>query len=69
MKLVTLWFLIVVLTTPDVDKIQYKSFNSYYTLEQCQFVAKNAVDFLIGIQKQKGEPFWVQPYCLPVKAY
>jgi len=69
MKLVTLFFLIIVVTSPDVDKIQYKSFNAYSTLEQCQQVAMSLQKRMEDVEKQKNRPYWMQAYCLPVGAF
>jgi len=69
MKLVTLYFLVMVVTSPDVDRIQYKPFNAYSTLEQCQQVAMVLQKRMEDVEKQKNRPYWMQAYCLPVEAF
>ncbi len=69
MKLVTLFFLIMVVTSPDVDRIQYRPFNAYSTLEQCQQVAMGLQKWMEDVEKQKNRPYWINAYCLPVEAF
>ena len=69
MKLVTLYFLVMVVTSPDVDRIQYKPFNAYSTLEQCQQVAMGLQKWMEDVEKQKNRPYWINAYCLPVEAF
>ena len=69
MKLVTLYFLVMVVTSPDIDRIQYKPFNAYSTLEQCQQVAMVLQKRMEDVEKQKNRPYWINAYCLPVEAF
>ena len=69
MKLVTLYFLVMVVTSPDIDRIQYKPLNAYSTLEQCQQVAMVLQKRMEDVEKQKNRPYWMQAYCLPVEAF
>ena len=65
----TLYFLVMVVTSPDIDRIQYKPFNAYSTLEQCQQVAMVLQKRMEDVEKQKNRPYWMQAYCLPVEAF
>tara|TARA_Y100000310_G_scaffold120082_1_gene118810 strand:+ start:1897 stop:2130 length:234 start_codon:yes stop_codon:yes gene_type:complete len=59
----------MVVTSPDVDRIQYRPFNAYSTLEQCQQVAMGLQKWMEDVEKQKNRPYWINAYCLPVEAF
>tara|TARA_B100001123_G_C14626647_1_gene756022 strand:+ start:101 stop:334 length:234 start_codon:yes stop_codon:yes gene_type:complete len=59
----------MIVTSPDVDRIQYKPFNAYHTLEQCQQVATGLQKWMEESERKKNRPYWIQAYCLPVEAF
>ena len=65
----TLWFLMVLITTPYAPAVEYQGFAAYHTEEICESLKIQVENHVAAIEKQRGRTSNVQAYCMEVEAF
>jgi len=65
----TLWFLMVLVTTPYAPAVEYQGFAAYLTEEVCESLRIYVENYVGAIEKPRGRTCYVQSYCMEVEAF
>jgi len=67
--MIKLWFLIALMSYPNIPSIHYKGFFAYETEQACVEKQVFFENIIADIEMQTGRSFWVQTYCLEMHAF
>tara|TARA_R110002073_G_scaffold223314_1_gene383504 strand:- start:34 stop:309 length:276 start_codon:yes stop_codon:yes gene_type:complete len=65
----TLWFLMVLVTTPYAPTVGYQGFAAYHTKEICESLKVQVENYVSSVEEQRGRTSYVQSYCMEVQAF
>jgi len=67
--MVKIWFLLALMSYPNIPAILYKGFGGFLTLEECEekrIVTRNQIR---EIETKLGRIAYIETYCLEVEAF
>tara|TARA_Y100000296_G_scaffold13115_1_gene15259 strand:- start:198 stop:473 length:276 start_codon:yes stop_codon:yes gene_type:complete len=67
--MIKLWFLIALMSYPNIPSIHYKGFFAYETEQACMEKQVLFENIIADIEIQRERIFWVQTYCLEMHAF
>tara|TARA_R110000744_G_C19158795_1_gene540251 strand:- start:102 stop:353 length:252 start_codon:yes stop_codon:yes gene_type:complete len=67
--MITLWFLMVLVTTPISPAVEYVGFAAYSTKEICESKKVTVENYVSALDIKRGRPSFVQSYCIEVEAF
>tara|TARA_R100001377_G_C3116488_1_gene84427 strand:- start:95 stop:346 length:252 start_codon:yes stop_codon:yes gene_type:complete len=65
----TLWFLMILVTTPYTPAVEYQGFAAYLTKEACEIKRIYIENYVGDIEKTRKRTSYVQSYCMEVQAF
>ena len=68
--MITVWFLIALISVSGFPALQYKGFYAYHTKEECLSQKTDLENFVIEQEIAKGHgTIYVETFCLEMKAF
>ena len=69
--MITLWFLLALISFPSEPTIQYKGYYAYHTKEDCEMHKMSLENFIVESQMRKGlkTAIYVETFCLEMQAF
>jgi len=65
----TLWFLMVLVTTPLTPAVEYQGFAAYDTKEMCESRKIIIENYVGALEDRRGRTSYIQSYCIEVEAF
>jgi|TARA_R110002124_G_scaffold266092_1_gene433022 hypothetical protein len=65
----TLWFLMVLVTTPLTPAVAYQGFAAYHTKEICESKRIIVENYVGELEDRLGRTSYIQSYCIEVEAF
>jgi hypothetical protein len=68
--MITVWFLIALISFPGVPVINYKGYYAYHSKEECEMQKISLENFIVDRELRKGKTaMFVNSYCLEMQAF
>ena len=69
--MITVWFLLALISFPGEPAINYKGYYAYHTKEDCEIQKMSLETFIVESQMMKGlkTAIYVETYCLEMQAF
>ena len=65
----TLWFLMILVTTPLSPAVEYQGFAAYHTEEMCKSKKIMIENYVGALEDRRGRTSYIQSYCIEVEAF
>ena len=69
--MITVWFLLALISLPSFPSVQYKGYYAYHSLEDCESQKMSLENFIVEQELIKGKDtaIYVETYCLEMQAF
>ena len=67
--MITVWFLIALMSYPDFPAIAYKGYGGFLTLEECDSKRILIENQIADIEIQRGNTVYIETYCMEFEAF
>jgi hypothetical protein len=67
--LIAVWFLMALMSYPDLNAIHYKGFGGFTTLEECEEKRILTENEIVKLEMQRGHTVYVETYCMEMYAF
>ena len=67
--MVTVWFLMALMSYPDINAIHYKGFGGFNTKEQCEEKRILTENGIAAMEMQLGHVVYIETYCMEMYAF
>ena len=67
--MVTVWFLMALMSYPDFPAIAYKGYGGFLTLEECDSKRILIENQIADIEIQRGNTVYIETFCLEMEAF
>ena len=68
-KMITVWFLMALMSYPDLPAIAYRGYGGFLTLDECeekQILIENQIS---NYEIQRGNTVYIETYCMEFEAF
>ena len=67
--MITIWFLMALMTYPDVNSIHYRGFGVYLEKEHCEERSIVIENYITDMELMRGKTVYVKTYCMEMDAF
>ena len=67
--MVTVWFLMALMSYPDVPAIMYKGYGGFFLQEECESKKIEIKNMIADIEIQRGNTVYIETYCMEMEAF
>ena len=67
--MVTVWFLMALMSYPNLNAIHYKGFGGFTTLEECEEKRILTENGIVEMEMQRGNTVYIETYCMEMYAF
>ena len=67
--MVTVWFLVALMSYPNLPAIAYKGFGGFLTQEECEERRIIAENQIAQFEIQRGNTVYIETFCLEMEAF
>ena len=67
--MVTVWFLMALMSYPDFPAIAYRGYGGFLTLEECESKQILVENQIANIEIQRGNTVYIETYCMEFEAF
>ena len=67
--MVTVWFLMALMSYPNLNAIHYKGFGGFTTKEKCEEVRIVTENGIADMEMNRGNTVYVETYCMEMYAF
>ena len=67
--LITVWFLMALMSYPDINAIHYKGFGGFTTKEECEEKRILTENGIVEMEMQRGNTVYIETYCMEMYAF
>jgi len=66
---VTIWFLMALMSYPDLPAIMYKGYGGFLLMEECEEKRILVENDIARIEIERGNTVYIETYCMEFKAF
>ena len=67
--MVTIWFLMALMSYPDLPAIMYKGYGGFLLMEECEEKRILVENDIARIEIERGNTVYIETYCMEFKAF
>ena len=67
--MITVWFLMALMSYPDINAIHYKGFGGFTAEEECEEKRILTENGIAEMEMQRGHTVYIETYCLEFEAF
>jgi len=67
--MITVWFLMALMSYPDLNAIHYKGFGGFTSKEECEEVRILTENGIAEMEMQRGNTVYIETYCMEMHAF
>ena len=67
--MITVWFLMALMSYPNLNAIHYKGFGGFTTLEDCEEKRIITENEIVEMEIQRGNTVYIETYCMEMYAF
>ena len=67
--MITVWFLMALMSYPNLNAIHYKGFGGFTTLEDCEEKRILTENGIVEMEMQRGNTVYIETYCMEMYAF
>ena len=67
--MITVWFLMALMSYPDINAIHYKGFGGFTTKEECEEKRILTENGIVEMEMQRGNTVYIETYCMEMYAF
>ena len=67
--MITVWFLMALMSYPDLNAIHYKGFGGFTTKEECEEKRILTENGIVDMEMQRGNTVYIETYCMEMYAF
>ena len=67
--MITVWFLMALMSYPDLNAIHYKGFGGFTTKEECEEVRIVTENKIVEMEMNRGNTVYIETYCMEMYAF
>ena len=67
--MITVWFLMALMSYPTMNAIHYKGFGGFLEKEECEERRVIAENVITDFEMQSGSTFYIETFCLEMEAF
>jgi len=67
--MIAVWFLMALMTYPDVNSIHYKGFGGFLDKEECEKKKIIIENYIVDMEFMRGKTVYVQTYCMKMQGF
>ena len=67
--MVTVWFLMALMSYPDFPAIAYRGYGGFLTQEECESKQILVENQIANIEIQRGNTVYIETYCMEFEAF
>ena len=67
--MITVWFLMALMSYPNLNAIHYKGFGGFTTLEDCEEKRIITENGIVEMEMQRGNTVYIETYCMEMYAF
>ncbi len=67
--MIKIWFLVALMSYPNIPAIAYKGFGGFLTLDDCEEKRIIAENQIANFEMQRGNTVYIETFCLEMEAF
>ena len=67
--MITVWFLMALMSYPDLNAIHYKGFGGFTSKEECEEVRIVTENEIANMEIKRGNTVYIETYCMEMEAF
>ena len=67
--MITVWFLMALMSYPNLNAIHYKGFGGFTTLESCEEKRILTENGIVEMEMKRGNTVYIETYCMEMYAF
>ena len=67
--MIKIWFLMALMSYPNVPAIAYKGFGGYFEKEECEEMRAAAENQIANFEMQRGNTVYIKTFCMEMDAF
>ena len=67
--MIKIWFLMALMSYPNMPAIAYKGFGGYLEKEECEEARSMAENQIANFEIQRGNTVYIETFCLEMEAF
>ena len=67
--MIKVWFLMALMSYPNLNAIHYKGFGGFTTLEECEEKRILTENGIVDMEMQRGNTVYIETYCMEFNAF
>ena len=67
--MITVWFLMALMSYPDLPAIAYKGYGGFLTSDECEEKRILIENQITNFEMQRGNTVYIEPFCLEMEAF
>ena len=67
--MVTVWFLMALMSYPNVPAIMYKGYGGFFLQEECESKKIEIENMIADIEIQRGNTVYIETYCMEMEVF
>ena len=67
--MITVWFLMALMSYPDLPAIAYKGYGGFLTLEECEEKRILRENQIANYEMQRNNTVYIETYCMEIDAF
>ena len=67
--MITIWFLMALMSYPDLPAIMYKGYGGFLSQEECEVKKIIVENSIANIEADRGNTVYIETYCMEMEAF
>ena len=67
--MITVWFLMALMSYPDLPAIMYKGYGGFLSQEECESKKIIVENSIANIEANRGNTVYIETYCMEMEAF
>ena len=67
--MITIWFLMALMSYPDLPAIMYKGYGGFLSQEECESKKIIVENSIANIEANRGNTVYIETYCMKMEAF
>ena len=67
--MITIWFLMALMSYPDLPAIMYKGYGGFLSLDECEAKKIVVENYIADFEIKNGKIVYIETYCMEMEAF
>ena len=67
--MITVWFLMVLMSYPNIPSIAYKGYGGFFEKQECEDNRALVENMVADYEMQRGNTVYIESYCMEMEAF